>query len=740
MSVAKERFRVTGKITRLLGSESVSDAVTALQEVLKNSHDADALSADVSFYDFETGLGKIYIKEEKGEGMTYDEIKNNFLVIGTYAKQPIKSKVRKTRRLERVMVGQKGVGRFALERLGSQVKIISKPYGTLEKLIFNIDWKKFEDPDVTIDMVPIIIERNTRTDKDDSGLEIEISDLRDSWNEEGILEFEEAMKSLILPKKLEPKNAFNVYIQAQYFNISKHQIEVKLEEKAFFTLEAELNRNNIEYSVTKLGKVYIPRKKISTFESFVEDRTRNVSELTCGPVKLHVYYFPTWQKNDDLKKQYYDRARIYYGEKLHDNIPKLFNDYHGVRIYKDGLREFKYGDKGFDWAARDRISRQLSGTVQAERLIGYCIISGEHNSEIKSTTNRTEAVDNQAFRDLKDFVISTMKILDIKISNDRRAKYKAFQDSMKPTSRNLKKLETKLSDPKVSKLIHDVENELGEDLNITQLIKQAREFTEKQETHHDELMTQDEITLANASVGDYIGRLYHDYVDPVVALINTSINRISSTSKKKNTDWELRKEVEDLYRYWNMITVFFDAMDGLNSGLAVEEYYKRKKSKIALQEKIDEISNGLKLLFEFDDFRLDSQISSKLELEIFGPVIYSLLYNLLSNSIKTLKNQKKKNDHGNIISVRSKIEKRHVTLFFSDNSTEGIPKDRWETIFSERISSTSKHRILPGHGIGLYIVKRMLIYINGIIEIIPPLLGTGTSFKVQIPTEYLARN
>ena len=103
-------------------------------------------------------------------------------------------------------IGRKGVGRFALEKLGNQVKIISKPYGNLDKLTFSIDWKKFEPRQVTVDQVPIGIQPSKRTNKKDSGLEIEISQLRDKWDKETIQDFIDSMKTMIRPKKLQSKN------------------------------------------------------------------------------------------------------------------------------------------------------------------------------------------------------------------------------------------------------------------------------------------------------------------------------------------------------------------------------------------------------------------------------------------------------------------------------------------------------------------------------------------------------
>jgi len=735
-----EHFRVTGKITKLLGRESVSNEVTALQEILKNSHDADALSVDVNFQDFEKGMGKIIIKEEKGDGMTYDEIKNNFLVIGTYAKQPDKAVVIKTKRLKRAMIGRKGVGRFALEKLGKQVKIVSKPFGTLDKFTFSIDWEKFEPPEVTVDQVSINVEQGKRTDKKDSGLEIEILQLRDKWDNETIHDFIESMKSLILPKKLQPNNPFNIFVTAELFDVPRTMLEVKLEEKSFYRLEAELKRGKIILNAKKLGKKYLPEKILKTYESFTgKNQIKNTSELTCGSAKLIVYYFPVWSKGDPLRSEYYDKAQKHYGEKLHADIPKLFKEYHGVRIHREGLREFRYGDPGYDWVARDKISRGLSGTVQVDRLIGYCMITGEKNPEIIATTNRTEAINNQAFRDLQDFVIASMRELDRKISYDRRKKLQDYKSRIKPTLQNLKKLSAAFTNTKVKKAIEQLEKELDEELNIIPIVTEATKVVEKQEQEHDEIMTSDEITLANASVGDYLGRLYHDYVDPVVSLVNSDMAKLISLGKRKDGDYEELSEIsQNLSKYWSMLRVVFDAIEGLNSGLGIEDYYKRQESKIELKNKVQEISQSLKLLFEFDDFNLDNQINPKLEIKIFGPVIYSILYNLLSNSIKSLKNQKKKNSSGNFISIRSRFEKNFI-IFFSDNSTDGIPSDRWETVFYERISSTSKSNILPGHGIGLYILKRMLIYVKGTIQIIKPLYGQGTTFKIELPLEYVSR-
>jgi len=485
-------------------------------------------------------------------------------------------------------------------------------------------------------------------------------------------------------------------------------------------------------------------KEIDSYTSGEKDI--KVSDLTCGSAKLFVSYFPQFRKSDPLRKDYYDEAIDYYGEDLHEKIPEIMDDNHGVRIFRDGLREFNYGDEGHDWTARDVITRGLSGTVQANRLLGFCMLSSEKNPNITATTNRTEAIENQAFNDLRDFVIAAMLWLDRKISSERRAKIIKHKESVKATASNLKKLGMVLSKPSITSRVQKFEkailDDFNEELNIIPTIKNTAKTLDEKEKSEEETTTHDLMTLSNAALGDYLTRIFHDFVDPVAGLVQIGIDELISLSKWKEfkDSKELKNVREDIVDNWETLNIFFDAIDGLTEGLGVQDYYKRKKVKISLTKKIDEIFEALTKLFDIYDVKLEDHVSKKLDLDIYGPMIYSLIYNLLSNSLKTLKEQKKKERGGNKILITHKIDKKHLNLFFSDNSTEGIPKSRWEIVFKERITSTSKNKVLPGQGLGLFILKRMLEHHNGSIEIVKPHFGTGTTIWVKIPEEFLARD
>ena len=62
--------------------------------------------------------------------MTLSDITNKWMVIGTYAKErkPVTPKGRK-------VVGNKGVGRFATEKLAKKMELITRPRGQNNELI-----------------------------------------------------------------------------------------------------------------------------------------------------------------------------------------------------------------------------------------------------------------------------------------------------------------------------------------------------------------------------------------------------------------------------------------------------------------------------------------------------------------------------------------------------------------------------------------------------------------------------
>src|SRR5260370_32546310 len=106
-------FKISSRTARMLGRQNVSNQYVAVIELIKNAYDADAPYAVITFEKAGTSEGKIII-EDNGSGMDEDALINRWLMIGTDYKErePISKG-------GRVRTGAKGIGRFALDRLGS---------------------------------------------------------------------------------------------------------------------------------------------------------------------------------------------------------------------------------------------------------------------------------------------------------------------------------------------------------------------------------------------------------------------------------------------------------------------------------------------------------------------------------------------------------------------------------------------------------------------------------------------
>ncbi len=120
----KMKYNISARTTILIGREGVSRADGAIIELIKNTYDADA---DFCYIAFDIPNDKMYIIDN-GVGMTKQVIQSSWMLIGTDNK-----KYNFLSEKKRVKSGEKGIGRFALDRLGSQCTMYTK--NACEKLI-----------------------------------------------------------------------------------------------------------------------------------------------------------------------------------------------------------------------------------------------------------------------------------------------------------------------------------------------------------------------------------------------------------------------------------------------------------------------------------------------------------------------------------------------------------------------------------------------------------------------------
>lgn len=141
--MAKMKYKMSSRATILLGRESVSRVDGAIIELVKNTYDADAGFCCLCF---DVEHDQIYILDN-GVGMTKETIETCWMLIGTDNKRVEYLSTKK-----RIKSGEKGIGRFALDRLGSKCRMYTK-HDSEDLICWETDWSNFEKSGQIIDDV-----------------------------------------------------------------------------------------------------------------------------------------------------------------------------------------------------------------------------------------------------------------------------------------------------------------------------------------------------------------------------------------------------------------------------------------------------------------------------------------------------------------------------------------------------------------------------------------------------------
>lgn len=309
-------FKVSARTAKLIGLENFSTEEGAVIELVKNTFDADANNC-VLIFNFKTKIEKIKNAEDieieiekfdkenssiyiidNGIGMNDMIIQNQWMTIGTDNKL-----YEHTTEGGRVKTGAKGIGRFALNRLGMLTNMISLPTilevedidvnevnseGETPNTIlipndtnigfeWTVDWKDFDKKGATVSDVEAILtqkeELNVKKEllnrysdypkiteaigrmNFESGTVIEITELNDEWNEEKLAKLYSNLEMLLPP---EEQNDFNIdffllnnlenfgSLKRAYYDDYDYKIKATYNKNNDKVLNVEISRNELD--------------------------------------------------------------------------------------------------------------------------------------------------------------------------------------------------------------------------------------------------------------------------------------------------------------------------------------------------------------------------------------------------------------------------------------------------------------------------------------------------------------
>ena len=418
-SLEDVHFSVEASLVRRLGTESVSDEVLSVIELVKNSYDADATSVSVKLQNIRTGKSKIEISDD-GSGMTPKDLKEHWMRVATSWKR--RKKI--TPKYHRQMLGLKGIGRFSAENLSSQTIITSYPENEAEGFRVQFNWDDYRLPNIEISSIPNRSEKFAKK-PDVHGFKISLQELRHKWTENDVQKLRQYIRSMIPPDKKAAN--FNVEIITDEFADLAGSIDSDFLSKAVFAFEAVLDKTGeIEYKFKKRGKKAI--KKTSKFEE----------DFECGPLRFQLFFY--YRAKKKMKSYGVNIRNI-------DTFKKILDDYGNIRIYRDDIRISGFGNPDDDWVGLDDLSRNDPSVIPARKqVVASIYISNDENPEITETTTRENIIKNKSFEDMLKFIKDSIAVfaqIRAEVEKKRKAAPKKGSKFVQKARENLIKTKDK---------------------------------------------------------------------------------------------------------------------------------------------------------------------------------------------------------------------------------------------------------------------------------------------------------
>lgn len=681
---------------RLIGRDLITDRVTALYELVKNCYDANARVVNIYFENVSSDKIKDrrIIIQDDGYGMSFEDIRDKWMVIGTASKR---NSLYSPEPFHRRYVGEKGIGRFAVDKLGDKVTIKTKKSGSPQWLSVDIDWSEFESLSESPETFLFTDMENSYSvssadDIEEHGTQITISNVNEKWTQKDVDRFLKQSYRIVSPftNLSEP---FDIHVYASEFDIDINTDKaINQEETSLATLTG-----HIDFGPDYQEYLFFDKKTLSL------QKSRGALQ-SFGGIKMALYFF-----DGKARKEYKSKYQ--------------YSHIDGIKIYRDGVITTPFAE------SEDEISKQrdvlgiekerwesMFDKVSSREIIGYIHITKEGNPDIIDATNRQDFCDTPEYRDLKKFILRQLSTI---------TEYKKFIREKEQTqvSKNLHTVSSNLYDfsEDINK-IASLNPTLGKELSP--LAKRADKLRDtitttlkQQEQIEAEFVRKENMYISMMSLQEYAIQVAH--------AVRTSLSRIKSDAEYFY-DFFPNEEEEDLFKEYakemfEEMQILDQVINYILSYSSSNIEFKEFDSKTLLQS----IFNGYSLKFDSLGIATQFELIENLSITCNMQMIKEILQNLIDNSIKAMKDSSTK-----IIKCTSYIEDEKLVILLSDTG-KGIAKEDREWVFGLYNTTTEDQ---GGGGVGLYVVKSRVKSLKGEVFVTDSEFAPlGATIKIVLP-------
>lgn len=741
MKPKRLKIKPYARLLTMLGDQLIKNERVALGEIIKNAYDADASWVKLSFEGFTPEFGttpssKIII-EDDGLGMTRDIVENHWVNPATPVKL-VKKAAKATTPKGRVIQGEKGIGRFALLKIGRKIEITTRAKGESSELDLVLDVSPYgtdfipqgKDP-LFLDELSVDLSETSPATQIQSGsftlgartiqrkpygTRIEISQLTSSWSlakVEQIFKDMARLQSIFIPSDGNAK-------KVSEFELAIHRGDAYLPFAANY--QEELNRLVEHNSVLKVEQGHYDESKRRikfllngqeyefglddpdlTGLKVYRDRVPNpevgpaVLGTSCGPFNFAFYVFDF---SNDAKGAF----------NLDGDEQKLIRE-HRVYLYRDGIRVYPYGDSDDDWLQTDvyRGTVKASAFLSNDQVVGYVNITQKSNPQLRDKTSREGLIDTGKPYD--DFIW----LLKVVLAWLRAKPYAVYREKIGQS----KDVEI-FKKEQVRQALDVATDAAAGDPALQKKMKEAATLYKAERRY---LVQRAEATEHLAGVGLSVETASHDLMVALGRALTVVDGLVSQVQRPGELDRAVvGRELDTLRGILSFVQTQMKDVQLLFKSS------KQRRKDVRIEDMLRKVERLFQTALSRNGIELEvTATGSPLVAKTTDAVVLQLLLNLFDNSVYWLQHAPKPRK------IAIDLNGDEGTLVFSDNGP-GIRKEDAPSVFEPFFTGKGEE----GRGLGLYIAQQLLErhgYTIALSELKSHRILSGANFVVSFVKE-----